>query len=303
MRRTPSFFVEPDPEDFFDSPEGYLMRPKDHLGDYLENRRVLKALDDKLHFPELEGVIGNEDTLTSFYTFDGTRFMKDKVVNLFDKSEYSFPSMLANLYDCFVVKFNFPLSEEMNSFSERDLRSMLGNFVLEYKDFEEFAFLCELSDFVFNEVRGLHGNSFSELNNYRSDYPFGDVVSQKLMLSVRGFQAAYRSWRKHAEFYDFSSFVWGAKSHKLNSTSSKISRGMERSRACLKSDIPGTIVNNYVTRLSACMNLPDDKHAELNESELVDEWLILFDNFYPKYERLKAWYVKHKEEYKLGVLL
>lgn len=293
MRRTPSLFVEPDPGDFFDSPEGYLMRPKDHLGDYLENRRVLKALDDKFHFPELEGILGSEEALDSFYVFDGTRFMKDKFAILFDDSEYSFPSMLASLYDCFVFKLDLPFVENTNFSSERELRVKLGEFLLCYEDFEEFDLLIELSEFIFGEVYGSGKNSFSELYLYRSDYPFKDVVSKKLMLSVRGFHAACRSWRKHAEFYNFSNR--GGKSHDLDLTSAKISRGIERSCMCLRGDIPGTVVNNYVTRLSSYMNLPDDKHAELNESELVDEWLALFDRFYPQYDKLKAWYIQEKK--------
>jgi hypothetical protein len=300
MRRTP-IFLNDENNPIIVGP--FLVRPSTDVGDYLENRRVLRALNDKYHFEELESVIDNDETLDALYLFDGTRFIKDKVVNLFDNSEYSFPSMLGYLLDSFLDKLNFPLNKDTDKISGEEKMELIRDFLLNYQDFYEFESIVELSEFILSDISAINENKFSNLIEYSSDQYFVRRNFENLSDSLRAFQDTYGRWNYYIAFSDFAqprkkSLLNAFKSREkllLDKSFLTINNKLNSAAKLVERGVAGMSVVNYILRLSACMNLPDDKHAQFHESKLVDEWLELFNNFYPQYEKLKAWYIREKE--------
>lgn len=258
-----------------------LVRPDDEVGDYLENRRVLRALQKKFHFEELEDIIDDDEALDAFYVFDGTRFMKDKVVNLFDNSEYSFYSMFM-----FLVDKSFGGLYEPGA-SNAVYGAGVYNFLSkEDVDFEHFV---SLSQHIKKWSTRL---DYSWLDKYGSDFHYVNEQWDKSFSSfVNRVSIGSRNLLSPAVltipqmtrkmFWRFV-FDWrfAARVRTFKFTLSNVSRA---------------IMVNYFRSLSACMNLPDDKHAKAKELELIDKWLELFEAFYPEYEKLKTWYIKEKE--------
>lgn len=294
MRRTP---------DFLTTFNGYctaLSKPDDFVGDFLENRRILRVLHEKLHFLEIEDIIDDDEALDAFYVFNGARFIKDKVLNLFDDSEYSFPSMLGYLCDASRRDFVFPFCGD----TEAENNELRRNFLLEYAGSVKINYFSEVVYFAW--VNGvLNSGEQVSLYNYHSDEVSMDK-HKRLEGAVQKVLPLEDSWM----WYRASDNV-----HRMTRTSlwrfSRRGRLFKRNLACVEENMRaysrlGTYNSNvmrYVMKLSACLNLPDDKHAEPEEKVLIDNWLELFDKFYPEYEKLKAWYVEHKEKSELGVLL
>ena len=304
MRRTPSF-AKLDYDPFKDGDTlDVLKRPDAVVGDYLENQRILRALHDKLHFPELEDIIDNKESLDSFYVFSGTRFIRDRVSKLFDDSEYSFPNMLTCYFDTFFKKLNFPHNKIVGEMPWRKHMKIVDDYLSKYKDFSEFKAISNLSDLVFSEVKRTDEKSLlsvfggNGLEDYASDYSFSIVNTGIYDRILKGFGSMYGYWIWYSGISDPAKAIRNSVWYMY-----KVIRNRRRFTKLITSiseelsTAPGrrSYIGIYVTRLSACMNLPDDKYAELYESELVDKWLELFDNFYPQYEKLKAWYVQEKE--------
>lgn len=300
MRRTPIFLDDENNPALVGT---FLMRPSNEVGDYLENRRILRALDDKCHFEELVDVINGDELLNAFYLFDGTRFIKDKVINLFDDSEYSFPSMLGYLLDSVIEKINFPLSKNTDKMPGDEKNRLIREFLLSYENFYEFEYMVELSNFVLSEISVLRRNRFSNLVEYSSDQFFVKKNFKNLNDSLKAFQDMYGRWNYYIAFSDFAeprkkrflNAFRGREKLLLDKNFLTINNNMNSIAKLLERGIAGMSVVNYILQLSACMNLPDDKYAKFHESELVDEWMELFTHFHPQYEKLKAWYIQEKE--------
>lgn len=291
MRRTPDFFSDGDP-----IANVVFRRPDGLVGDYLENHRILRVLHDRLHFPELEGVIDDAEGLDSFYVFDGTRFIKDRVVGLFDGSEYSFSNMLGHLGDAALRNFAFPVGE----FSYGERFELRRGFLLNYEGSFEFNYFSELVALIDAEGH-LGSNENLSLFSYRSDRVssfWPTLLSDCLpnLFSVRD------AWNLYVDSDDLRKmmkkrlFDFSGDRRLLRNNVSGIEKSMEPFNRLSRK----FYISPYMMKLSACLNLPDDKHAKSGEKILIERWLELFDKFYPEYEKLKAWYIGEKESGKLA---
>lgn len=285
MRRTPDFFRDDDPI------SNVVRRPDSLVGDYLENRRILKILHSKFHFPELEGIINDAEALNAFYMFDGTRFIKARVVSLFDSSEYSFSNMLAYLGDAALRNFNFPVDDP----SHHGMLKLRRDFLLNYEESFEFDYFSELVAFV--DMEGsLSREEDLSLLSYHSDI-VSSSWSTLLATSLEGVSSVFDAWNSYMEsdyMYPTSKKRFWQYSRERNLLMQKILHIKEKMKPFSNLSME-FYIDPYMTKLSACLNLPDDKHAEPEEKVLVDNWLELFDKFYPQYEKLKAWYIQEKK--------
>jgi hypothetical protein len=277
MRRTPSFVDKSDDIVF----RGVsLRRPNDFIGDFLENRRVLRALHGKLHFPELEGIVDDDEALNAFYAFDGTRFIKDRVLNLFDDSEYSFRSMFMSLVDDAFAALRIKQDIDSSVYDQR-LYKFLGGRSLEVEH------VLELSGYVNTWGKNIR---VLRLVRYSSDFYHTDSWYTDFHLFFKRVASIHNNLLYYSDF----NAVLGTKLIWRSVFDRRVSMRMKLINKSLDS-LKNTSLVDHLMGLSSCMNLPDDKHAEGNESELVDKWLEMFDSFYPQYERLKAWYIREKE--------
>lgn len=285
MRRTPDFFRDDDPI------SNVVRRPDSLVGDYLENRRILKILHSKFHFPELEGIINDAEALNAFYMFDGTRFIKARVVSLFDSSEYSFSSMLAHLGNAALRDFKFPVDGP----SHHGMLELRRDFLLNYEESFEFDYFSELVAFV--DMEGsLPREEDLSLLNYHSD--MGPLIWPALLTtSLEGASSMFGVWNSYMKsdyMYPTSKKRFWQYYKERNLLMPKILHIKDKMKPFSKLYMQFCIAP-YMMKLSACLNLPDDKHAEPEEKVLIDNWLELFDKFYSQYEKLKTWYIQEKK--------
>lgn len=273
MRRTPDF-LEVKNHAVFNI--DLFIRPDNEVGDHLENRRILRAIQDKFHFEELEGIIDDDETLEALYLFDGTRFMKERVLNLFDDSEYSFYTMFSalmkNAFEALEVNYGIKGS---------------GALLEDASDAKYVLSLCEFIEFWDK------GNHSLGLTHYAADLYYHGRFYMELNTSVRKRYQVGRGWSSHVGVAAWLLSGWRSPGNLVKNKWNAARNLLLLSRGVKAMQSPS--VGDYVMCLSSCLNLPDDKHAEPGEKVLIEEWLRRFEAFYPEYEKLKAWYIKEKE--------
>lgn len=298
MRRTPIFDrIKTDsgrPEE--PARRTTLRRPNMVLGDYLENRRVLRALHSKFTYPELEGIIDNDESLDSFYLFDGTRFIKEKVLNIFNDSEYSFVNMLE-----YLTKKGFeevePIASEF-SYNPRKFTDFLLSREHHGK-YLNFEYLLENVSFIYS---WMGRNDRLSFESYTADYNYVVNLGVPANNEFIKFQYLIKNWSMHTAFVTdenkrvkkILNFLAGMPRLSSEFGVKEFNEKMREIQFLFQHTFdPG--VDNYIKLLSSGVNFPDDKNAEPEELEYVDEWLKMFESFYPMYERLLRWYISNKK--------
>ena len=298
MRRTPSFKREKVAE----GAEYFLLkprRPSKLIGDFLENQRILQVLHKHMQLPELTGIIDDKNALESFYFFDGIRFIKDKITSMFDTSEYGFDNMLLALNSASIeeVEKTYAIEKyDTASFTEFLDNFQQGNYPILELLFDILAVMASETSIGItwrdNELAEYSSDSVNGIPGYKME-----SLPPKLIYTLFESRDAYA--RLAEEEYKISSTLTRLGTLKRRSTDSRLINLFIRKTFIVdnvvRKMVSSTIFYNYMQRLSACMNLPDDKYTELIESKLIDEWIILFEAFYPKYEKLKTWYEANRE--------
>lgn len=296
MRNTPSFKREKVAE----GAEYYLHiphRPSVIVGDFLENRRILSVLQKHMNMLELDGIIDNKDSLNSFYFFGGTRFIKDKINSLFDDGEYGFDNMLTALYQHVIKEIGRIYSIE--DYSPESFTKFLVKF--QQGDLPNLKIMLDTLTVMASESSIGRVARDNELATYSSDSVIvikGYKIERgprKLALLLDA-KDEYASLSRKEDKFSFS--LDRLKNFKHRITNKNLINSFAMNTFMVEDTIrkmmSSTIFSNYMQRLSACMNLPDDKHTELNEANHIEEWIILFETFYPKYKNLKLWYEANK---------
>lgn len=285
MRRTPSFTAKA-------THFRRLVRPSPIVGDYLENRRILKALNSYFHYPELEGVTEDEEALDALYLFDGSRFLNKKVTEPFVDEDLGFSHMLKMLCETALHEIGYGWS--VDHYNPQRFTELLTE--LKQGKYPTFNLLLDISSFLNSQFILTEDQNYDGLIAYASDYNHSHSVFRKIeevYLKCTLFLNSWNNYDAIAKSEDSFAGRFNAFIYRLErETNSKAVRDFRSQIFSFRifSSYKWSDLDNYIKRLSACMNLPSDKDASPGERDLIEKWFVLFNAFAPQYQKLRSWY-------------
>jgi hypothetical protein len=286
MRRTPSFTDK-------GNPFRNLTRPSAVVGNHLENRRILRVMDSYFHYPELEGIVEDDESLDAFYFFDGSRFFSETVMEPFNKSELGFSNLLKSL--CVAAFDEIGYGLDQTYISTARFTKLLAE--LREGEYPTFNLFLDITNFIRSQLILFEEENYDGLIIYASDFNYSHATFRKVELEYFACKNFLNSWSEYNAIAKsensfagrLNSFVYRSE-RETNSQNVNVFRERASGLRIFDDYNIFSELNKYINRLSACMNLPNDKESNSNEKDLIEKWLVLFHAFAPVYQSMCAWY-------------